>query len=57
MLNDLQDRLEIVFFKVAIYLIHRGYGEACTDFDKDCGWCEANKVVEWMKRHIEILEN
>lgn len=48
--------LEIQFWKIAIWLIERGYGTGCDDFDERCPECQSQKVVEWIKNHIELLK-
>ena len=52
------DWLEIQFFKVAKWLIIRGYGCRCKeeDYDENCAECEAGRMVRWISQHIENIK-
>jgi len=54
--------LETQFWKIAIWLIKRGYGADCDTHDLDdfngearCPSCKAKDIIEWIEEHIELL--
>ena len=47
--------LETLFWKVAIWIIERGYGTACPEFSEGCGACQANKAANWIRGHIDLI--
>ena len=61
------DKLQIQFWKVAIWLIKRGYGADCEFKDTDefeelkhntyarCGSCKAREIIEWIEKHITLI--
>lgn len=48
--------VQILFWKLAIHLIKKGYGANCVDYDGYCESCKARKVIEWIEEHIELLK-
>lgn len=71
MINYIKDRLEIQFWKLAKWLIIRGYGCYCTISDLDegswyttpkdvfrnsrCPSCRAKEICDWIDGHITSL--
>ena len=62
----MKDCLEIQFWKIAKWLIRRGYGANCETRDIDdfpgedlsnarCPGCEAKETIEWIEEHIKQL--
>lgn len=49
------DYLEIYFWKIAIRIIRKGYGNACDDYDENCACCQANKTINWIEEHIKLI--
>lgn len=51
--------LEIQFWKIAKWLIKRGYGACCLDRDIYglCASCDAKDVIDWIDNHIKLLKN
>lgn len=47
---------EIKFWRKAIQIIDKDYGEPCKDFNWDCVGCRANLMRSWIKNHIELLK-
>ena len=47
--------LQIQFWRIAKYLIKKGYGCNCPEYNKDCGSCQAGDIIKWIDNHIEIL--
>lgn len=72
-MNYFTDRFEIIIFKIARYLIRRGYGADCKTSDLDdfpemqihlgkdiqnrCASCKAKEIINWIDGHIELLRN
>ena len=57
------DRFEIIIFKIAKYLIKRGYGY-CEERDGGvfmkngrCVACDSSDVQDFIDKHIELIEN
>lgn len=63
----MKDWLEIRFWRMAIWLIKRGYGADCTTRDMDdvsslpkearCGSCYAKETLAWIDQHIDLLSS
>ena len=49
------DWLEVRFWKVARWILLRGYGEPCSDFSADCVQCRAGRAVAFISDHIDLL--
>lgn len=47
----------ITFWQNAIKEIEEDYGRKCGVYVEGCGCCEAGKVIEFIKRHIEFIES
>lgn len=59
----MSDYLEIQFWKIAKWIIRRGYGANCETKDVDiyegvarCASCKAKEVLEWIDEHIEVIK-
>ena len=52
----LKDWFEVRFWHLAIWLIRRGYGADCTDYELECSGCQAKKTIEWIENHIELIK-
>ena len=66
------DKLEILFWRLAIWIIRKGYGADCRESDIDdfpenkeellkdpkgrCGSCRAKEAIEWIEDHIELIK-
>lgn len=48
--------LEIQYWRIAKWLIRKGYGADCNDYAKECVSCRAVRVIEWIDGHIELLK-
>ena len=69
MIYKIKDYLEIQFWRVALWLLIRGYGEGCTTKDTDdfpelkdtprarCASCKAKETQDWIREHIELLKS
>lgn len=55
LLNNMMDFIEVKFWQLAIWLIRRGYGDKCSDYDKDCAVCNAHKTIEWIEGHMDLI--
>lgn len=51
------DFIEIQFWKLAKYLIRRGYVVDCSNYDNHCPSCRAKEVIEWIDGHIALIKN
>lgn len=58
----MSDWLEIQFWKVAVWLLNRGYGY-CHERDgaqfgaeARCGSCNASDVQDWILAHVELIK-
>lgn len=56
------DKLEIIFWKFAKYIIRKGYGY-CEELDGEafmsngrCCVCDATQVQQWIDKHIELIK-
>ena len=54
--KEMKNILEIWFWRIAIRIIKKGYGEDCPDEMEGCPSCEARKVIEWIEDHILLIE-
>jgi len=52
----MKDYLEIKFWKLAKWVIVRGYGNGCPDYAESCASCEAKKVQNWIDEHLELIK-
>ena len=50
------DCLEIQFWKIAKWLIRKGYGADCEGYVSDCLSCQAKKMIDWIDGHISLLK-
>jgi hypothetical protein len=57
--------LEILFWKIAIWLIKKEWGADCLSKDTDdfpelgyprCGSCRAKEIIDWIEYNIELLK-
>lgn len=51
--------IEIQFWKIAKWIIHKGYGTKNTSCDgsiDECASCQALRVVRWIDGHIELIK-
>lgn len=66
----MKDWLEIRFWRMALWLLERGYGHCDTpdyvDFPEHdralngnarCAACQATEVQTWIRHHIQLIEN
>lgn len=52
--------LEKQFWKMAIWILKRGYGEFCyfgkeEDKSPDCMACKAEDTIKFLKNHIDLI--
>lgn len=59
----MKNYLEIQFWKIAKLILQRGYGY-CEERDGGvfmssgrCAQCDASDVMDWIDKHIELLED
>ena len=52
----MKDKLEILFWRFAKYLLFKGYGY-CDEREEGCGCCAASEVQDWIDCHIELLRD
>jgi hypothetical protein len=56
------DYLEIQFWRIAKYLIRKGYGAdeiGCGtegNDEPDCASCRASHIIKWIDNHIELIK-
>ena len=55
-IKQMKDYLEIKFWKLAKWIIVRGYGNGCPDYAESCASCEAKKVQNWIDEHLELIK-
>lgn len=53
----IKNYIEIKFWEIAKWLIRRGYGADCPDYDPNCASCEAKKMIRWIDRHIDLISS
>ena len=52
----IQDFINIIIAKLAIWSIKKGYGANCPDYADKCASCEAKKVIDWLEEHIKTIK-
>jgi hypothetical protein len=52
----IKDFLEIQFFKIAKWLILKGYNADCKDYEPECISCQARKTIEFIDNHIRLIK-
>lgn len=64
----INDYIDIIIARLAIWSIKRGWGANCEtkdtdDFpslilnsDKRCGSCQAKEVIQWFEDHISLIK-
>lgn len=51
----LNDKIDILIAKLAIWSIRRGYYAQCEEYAEGCLSCEAKKVTDWLQWHIDMV--
>jgi hypothetical protein len=52
----MKNYFEIQFWKIAKWIIKRGYGADCKDFFSECASCQAKGAIHWIDQHIDLLK-
>lgn len=47
--------IETTFWKIAKYIIIKGYGANCLDYEKECISCQVKEVIEFIDQHIKLI--
>ena len=50
------NKIEIIFWKIAKWIIRNGYGTDCETAYKGCPSCDAKKTIDWIDDHIKLLK-
>ncbi len=53
----MKNYLEIMFWKLAIRIIKKGYGADCPDYDERCASCRAKDTIGWVEDHISLIKS
>ena len=52
----MNDYIDILIARLAIWSIKRGYGADCEDYESACSSCQARKTVDWLENHIKLIK-
>lgn len=57
----MKDKLETLFWKIAIRIIRKGYGDCVdleeSDRDDGCAGCRAGNIIRWIEDHISLIRS
>ena len=51
------DFIDKTIARLMISRIEKGYGKRCGDFDAGCSTCHAWNVIDWLKGHIDLIND
>lgn len=54
---NFKEELERTVIGLTIKYVEDGYGKPCPDFEPECIQCQAGKVVQFLKEHLDALES
>ena len=56
----MRNKQELKLFEEAVRILIEGYGRRCVknekDWDKDCIACQAQKAIDFLKKHIDLIK-
>lgn len=56
LINTIDEYVDILVYKLAIWRIKKGYGADCPDYADKCPSCEAKTAVDWLEEAIKTIK-